>query len=427
MIFQRFLYSLLLTVAMPIIVLRLLWRSRKNPAYRYHILSRFGYYSHQEKQTFAPIKIWIHAVSVGETLAAKPLISELIKHYGNHAVLISSTTPTGFDTVRRLFADKVQQQYFPNDLPWIVNRALSTIQPKLFIAIETEIWPNFWHACYIRKIPIFLVNARLSTRSTARYKKVATLASNTLQKASLIACRTSTDAQYFLQLGAREGAVKVIGDIKWDIQNTQTLQQLGTQFRQQWGENRLVLVAASTHEGEDEPILDLFIQLQQDFDNLLLVIVPRHPERFETVKEQIIQKNLSLQCRSDQQPFLASTQVVLGNSMGEMQAWFAAADLVIMGGSLINVGGHNPMEAAAYGVAVISGPTVHNFTEAFDILTKNNVAFVEENIEALQQQAQRLLANEQHRQQISKVALEIVAQNKGATNRIMERIKSNLL
>jgi len=426
MTLQRLLYSTLLILAMPIIVLRLLWRSRKNASYRQGIKSRFAYYSQAERQGFSEVKIWVHAVSVGETLAAKPLIAALIAHYGDNTVLVTSTTPTGFDTVRRLFTNKVQQHYFPNDLPWLVSHALDCVNPQLFIAIETEIWPNFWHACNKKNIPLLLANARLSTRSTQRYQKILKLVSSTLQQAQLIACRASTDANNFIQLGANKSTVRVIGDIKWDMKNSDKLAQQGKAFRQHWGDERLVIVAASTHEGEDKQILSLFNQLYNNFPTLLLIIVPRHPERFDQVADLIENKQLSLQRRSEQQNFLPTTQVVLGDSMGEMQAWFAAADLVIMGGSLVNVGGHNPMEASAYGVPVISGSAIHNFTEAFDILTQQGVAFVCDDEAALRQQALSLLSQPLLRKKINKIALEIVAQNKGATNRLMEYIKAKV-
>ncbi|MCK5725654.1 MAG: lipid IV(A) 3-deoxy-D-manno-octulosonic acid transferase [Thiotrichaceae bacterium] len=421
MTLQRLIYTLLLTLIMPIIVLRLFWRSRKNPDYRQGMAGRFAYYCSTEKQSFLNVKVWVHAVSVGETLAAKPLILALIAKYGEGAVFVSSTTPTGFATVKRLFSNKVQQHYFPNDLPWLVSRALKAINPQLFIAIETEIWPNFWKACEDQKIPIFLINARLSTRSTARYKKLYSLVSETLQRATLIACRAKKDANNFLEIGALQDNVKVLGDIKWDSQNSEALFLLGQQFKQQW-KGRLVLVAASTHEGEDALILSLYQTLCHDFDHLLLVIVPRHPERFDQVAHLILEADLSLYRRSADTDFITGTDVVLGDSMGEMEAWFSASDLVLMGGSLVNVGGHNPMEAAACGVPVISGPMIHNFTEAFDILTQQNVAYVSKDIDDMTQYAKQLLIDNHLRKTLGKTGLKIVAQNRGATQRLMAKV-----
>jgi 3-deoxy-D-manno-octulosonic-acid transferase len=415
----RLVYTLLLCFLLPVILIRMLWRSFDNKAHRKRLAERFGFFC---KPT-TPTKVWLHAVSVGETMAAKPLIEKLIETYGEQAVLVSSTTLTGSETVQRLFAERVTHHYFPYDLPFMMDRALQQISPEIFVSMETEIWPNCWHYCHQQDIPLVLANARLSTRSTLRYLKVHSFIESVLKNASLIACRNQQDAENFKQLGATDEQVKVVGDIKSDIQLSDENRQKGQIFKQQWGNSRLVLVAASTHEGEDALILEVYAKLKQSIDNLLLVLIPRHPERFSDVRKLIDDDGFVRQDRSEGKPFSSQVEVILGDSMGELMAWFVAADLVFMGGSLVNVGGHNPLEPLACGKAVITGSYYFNFKETYQLLVEQEAAYIAKDTEEFFQQANHLLINNKLCQQMGEKGRAIVNQNKGATHHLLEAIK----
>ncbi len=415
---RRFVYTFILIFLIPILVLRLLWRGIKNPIYRQGLPQRFGFY----KQTETPIQIWIHAVSVGEVIAAKNIVEQLLQQYGEGCILISTITPTGKETVQRLFGNRVQHRYFPYDLPGWANLTLNIIKPKLFVVIETEIWPNFWHACAKRSIPIILANARLSERSTQRYLKIKGLISEALSHASLLACRTQQDASNFHLLGANNKQIKIIGDIKLDQTIDEKYKQLSSSHKDQWGGGRVVLVSASTHEGEDEIILSIYQKLKVQFNDLLLIIIPRHPERFDQVYTLIEQSGLSVQRRTDNQSFNKDTDIILGDTMGEMFAWYLSADLVFMGGSLVPTGGHNPLEPAGCAKAVVSGPYIFNFPAAYGLLQPVDAAIVANDQSDLLSHMQKLLGDRVLMQTMGDRGREVINQHKGATARLMGKI-----
>ncbi len=375
---KRALYSLILYLLFPFVILRLLWKSLSNPAYRQRITERLGLVKIKNNK---PV-IWIHAVSVGETIAAKPLIEALIEQYPDNQILVTTTTPTGSDQVKSLFSDRVAHVYYPYDLPEIVYRFLNRIKPKLLIVIETEIWPNLFAACSKRKIPIIIANARLSDRSTAAYLKIRGLIAETLQHVTTLAVRSQKDADNFKKLGAQTGQIQITGNIKFDIELDKQQIEQGRHRKQQWGITRPVWVAASTHAGEDEEILHIYKSLLNSIEDLLLVLIPRHPERFDQVYELCEELNskeiktarhtqLSQLNKYDdnkgKKKGIDGINIIVGDSMGEMHSWFAAADVVFIGGSLVNTGGHNPLEAIIQGVPVVSGPYMFNFD---DIVTQ---------------------------------------------------------
>lgn len=417
---RRLFYTILLFLLVPLMVLRLLWRSRENPLHRQKIKQRFGFYPSFDQDK--PIVLWLHAVSVGEVMAAKNLVELLLKDYGAGRILITTTTLTGAQTVQRLFADKVQHCYFPYDLPWLIDRSLARVKPSLFAVVETEIWPNFWHGCAKRSIPIVLVNARLSTRATQRYLKFKGLVTETLSYATLLACRNETDAQNFRLLGAPNERVKVMGDIKFDFYINEKYKKIVHGFKQQWGD-KTVLVAASTHQGEDEQILEAYQQLKRDHENLLLIIVPRHPERFDSVYQLIEQTGLKAQRRSNTHVFSPHIDIILGDTMGEMFAWYWSADLVFMGGSLVATGGHNPLEPARCAKAVLSGSQIFNFIAAYDLLQADNAVIIAENNEDVVSHIRDMLADRVALSAMGARAYQVIEQHKGATKRVMEYIK----
>lgn len=356
----RLFYTLAFYLLLPVLVLRLVWRSRLNPAYRQRLGERFGFVPHSPSNK--PL-IWLHSVSVGETIAASPLVEELLKSYPTHGLWITTTTSTGSATVKRLYGERVLHSYFPYDIPQVVQRFLRCVKPQIVLVVETEIWPNLYTACQQQGIPLLLLNARLSARTFQRYQYVHTLTRQTLQAITRIAARSQQDANYFQQLGANAAQLNVCGNLKFALQIPASVREQAQTLKQQWGK-RPIVVAASTHAGEDETVLQTFSRLRQQFPQLLLILVPRHPERFETVYALCTNIASTLR-RSSQQTLTHDTAILLGDTLGELLLWYALADMAFIGGSLIERGGHNPLEAAAFGVPILSGKYTHNFADIF--------------------------------------------------------------
>lgn len=384
----RLIYSAVLYLLLPIILLRLLIKSRKNKGYRLRMAERLGWVPIPPKKEKT---IWLHAVSVGETIAAQPLVERLLRDHPSYSLLITSTTPTGSATVKRLFSNQVRHSYFPYDLPHLVRRFISRINPQILIIVETEIWPNLYAACAQKNIPLLLVNARLSSQSTRQYLHLKRLVSETLSYATLIAVRSEEDRKHFLSLGAPTEKVELTGNIKFDIAVNKEVSKQGKLLKAQWGKERPVWVAASTHAGEDNIILAIFKRLKQSFPTLLLIIVPRHPERFDDVEQLISASKFQTQKRTEHALFRADTDIILGDSMGEMLLWYAAAEFAFIGGSLIETGGHNPLEATALGIPVISGSYTFNFNDVYPPLCDVQIAWIEQDANHIQQRIIKIL------------------------------------
>jgi len=431
---KRLLYSLFLYLIFPIVIGRLYWRGRSNPAYRKRIFERLGFVKIASKK---PV-IWIHAVSVGETNAAQPLINSLISNYSNHCVLVTTTTPTGSERVVNLFSDRVEHVYFPYDLPEIIFRFLGRIKPEILIVVETEIWPNLYASCGKRNIPIVLVNARLSETSTNAYLKIKGLIKETLFNVTKLAVRSEADALSFKKLGAIDSQIKIAGNIKFDFKVDQQQVEKGLLWKQQWGEHRPVLVAASTHEGEDERILNVYKALLHKFSDLLLVLVPRHPERFDGVfqlcqtlenetdgfkvmRHSHVQNQVQSQAHSYTNK---NIDIILGDSMGEMQSWFASADVVFIGGSLVNTGGHNPLEAIAQGKPVASGQYMFNFRDIVPELLTSGLLSVCETDKQLEKKLSELFLLDKSK--VSMKANKLMQQHQGATARLLDIIDESI-
>ncbi len=426
MSFRRILYSLLLYLIFPFVIFRLLWRSRANPAYRQRIAERIGFVKVDSDK---PI-IWVHAVSVGETIAAQPLIEALILQYPNHKILITTTTPTGSDRVKALFGDRVAHVYFPYDLLGAVSRFIKRVKPQLLIVIETEIWPNLYTACHKNEIPLALVNARLSQRSTDKYLKIKPLVAETLANINLIAVRSPADKERFKALGASDDQLSTAGNIKFDFEANVKQVEQGRQWRKQLQHNKQVWVAASTHAGEDGIILATYKTLQKQFPTLLLVLIPRHPERFDdvfqlcTVLESENIKTVRHSQRDDYQNL--QTNIILGDSMGEMQSWFATADVVFMGGSLVETGGHNPLEAIAQGVPVVSGPHMFNFDDIADQLSDAGLLLMGESETKVEEMVVGVLKQQASISDFAKKAEEFMQQHQGVTARLIKQLSKIL-
>ncbi|MEZ5536098.1 MAG: lipid IV(A) 3-deoxy-D-manno-octulosonic acid transferase [Thiolinea sp.] len=423
MSWRRFLYSLAFYLLQPLLWLHLLWRGRKNPAYYRRWSERAGFVDAPENPA-VPV-ICLHAVSVGETMAARPLIEQLLAELPDYQLWITSTTPTGSDTVQRLFGQRVAHSYLPYDTPGAVQRFLKRVQPKILLIMETEVWPNLFAACARKKIPLLLLNARLSSRSLQRYQKVQGLVAETLQKTAVIMARTEQDAEHFRLLGAGPAAVRVSGDIKFDVSAADEVRLKGQHLRERWGK-RPVWCAGSTHEGEDELILSAHLSLRTVFPDLLLILVPRHPERFEAVAGLCRERGISLVRRSNAGQVGPDTAVLLGDSMGELQLWYAASDIAFVGGSLVKVGGHNPLEAVAFAVPVVSGRYIHNFADMYPVLLACGAAELVDSCADLTDHLRYWLSDNVARQTAGQAGRRLLDEHRGVTNGLLTVIRNYL-
>ena len=419
---MRYLYTLLFYLAVPFILLRLFWRSRKEPAYRQRWLERFG---------FTPVIpqhgcIWVHAVSLGETRAALPLIRALQERYRNTPLLITTMTPTGSQQVLDSLGDSVYHVYLPYDLPDAIQRFLLRNKPKLGIIMETELWPNLLYACARNAVPVVIANARLSERSARGYLRFPAFTARTLNCVTLIAAQSRADAARFRDLGFPAERLRVTGNIKYDLPLPLGLTERGNEFRTSVFGLRPVWIAASTHAGEDEIILNAFRLLQLEFPNLLLNLVPRHPSRFDTVADLCQQQNFHLIRRSSNIACHKSTDIFLGDSMGELLLFYAAADVAFVGGSLIPLGGHNILEPALLGLPVLSGPHMFNFAEASQLLIQQQAALQVFDAHSTARQVGRLLRDPNLRRNIGQRSKTAVEANRGALSKLFGIIE-NLL
>lgn len=357
---NRTLYTLLFHLGLPLVALRLFLRSRKAPAYAQRIGERFGL----GLPALKPGGIWVHAVSVGESIAAAPMIRALMQRHPGLPITVTCMTPTGSERIRALFGDQVQHCYLPYDLPWAAARFLDRARPVLGVIMETELWPNHIHQCAKRGIPVTLANARLSERSARGYARFAGLTRPMLEEMSWIAVQTEAEAERFRQLGARPECVSVTGSIKFDLTIDPELLARADDLRNQWqARQRPIWIAASTHAGEDEIVLAAHRQLLEKHPDALLLLVPRHPERFGPMFELCQREGFRTQRRSTGELVTTDTQVLLGDTMGELLFIYALADVAFVGGSLVPNGGHNLLEPAALGKPVLSGPHLFNFLE----------------------------------------------------------------
>jgi len=419
---MRFLYTLLLYLLAPLVLLRLAWRGLRAPAYWRRWPERFGFI----EPPLGKQVIWIHAVSVGEVQAAVPLVRALLEKYPAYSLLLTTVTPTGSAQVTALFGNELAHVYAPYDLPVSVQRFFKRVRPQLAIVMETELWPNLFHACRSRQVPLLLVNARLSARSVAGYRRVKPLVARTLANITEIAAQGEADAARFEQLGAPHERITVSGNLKFEQRIPPSLLERAAVLRRDWGTGRPVWVAASTHEGEDEQLLEVFSQLRKRFADCLLVLVPRHPERFETVAELCRRRGLDVVLRSERRPCDADTQVFVGDSMGELPLFFAAADVAFVGGSLVPHGGHNLLEPAGLGLPVATGPYVFNFTEICDLLLQAGACEKVGNGEELAATLGRWLADANERHRVGEQGRQVVEKNRGALRTVLTMIDRHL-
>ena len=414
---MRILYSLLTYLLQIPVAAYWLFRAVGNRSYRKGIGQRFGIGYPNLSGC-----IWIHAVSVGEVQAAVPLIREIGRRFPRHRLLITTVTPTGAARVKALFGDTVVHLYIPFEMPLAVNRFFDSVKPRLALIMETEIWPNVFHHCAKARIPLIVANARLSQRSVRGYARVRGFARQTLANATLIAAQSEADAERFRSLGAPPDRLRVMGNVKFDMSLPDGLLEQGRALREELGAERPVLIAASTHGGEDEQVLAAFEKLRTGLPELLLILVPRHPERFGTVAELSRQRGLAVVKRSERQACDANTQVFLGDTMGELMLFFAASDVAFVGGSLVPTGGHNVLEPALVGLPVLFGPHMFNFTEIARRLLDAEAAWEVPDGDGLAREAGRLFADPGLREQAGQRGKAVVDANRGALARLLAMI-----
>lgn len=412
---SRFAYTGLLWLLLPYVFFHLWWRSRKQPEYLQHIGERFGRYS---VSCDKPV-IWLHSVSVGETRATVTLVNNLRERYPDHQILLTHTTPTGRAASEQLYGDDVVRVYLPYDYPFAVRRFLRHFRPGIGVLLETEIWFNLIHACQAHSIPLLLLNARLSDRSARRYAQFPGIVRRGLHALHLIAAQTEEDATRLASLANR--AVPVMGNLKFDIEPPPAMLELGRQLRGLFGEKRPVFLAASTREGEEALLLEAL--QHADIEDLLVVIVPRHPQRFEEVASLIEKHGLRMQRRSANEPVSAHTQVVLGDSMGEMFAYYAACDVAFIGGSLLPFGGQNLIEACAVGTPVLIGPHTYNFAQATEQAVANGAAIQIKHAHDLVHQLNILFYDPVQMARMEEAGKSFVSSNCGATRHALAHIE----
>ena len=420
---SRFFYTLIFTLAMPLVLARLYWRGRKAPAYRRRIAERLAI----GLPTPIANGIWLHAVSVGESIAAAPLVLALQQRYPRLPITITCMTPTGSERIRALFGDSVHHCYLPYDLPWLARVFFNRIRPRLAIIMETELWPNFIRQASSRNIPVVLANARLSERSARGYGRLGALTAPMFAELSAVAAQTAPEAERFVALGARPQAVQVTGSIKFDMYLDPALPAQAQAQRQQWGaDKRPVWIAASTHPGEDEQVLRAHRQLLQDFPTGLLILVPRHPERFGPVYELIQQQGLACARRSTGAAVDAACQVLLGDTMGELLFMYGLADCAFVGGSLVARGGHNLLEPAALGVPVLSGPHLFNFQDIAGQLSQGQALVQVSDALTLAAAVARLWQHPEQARAMVAGGQQVLANNQGAVQRLLALLARQL-
>jgi 3-deoxy-D-manno-octulosonic-acid transferase len=413
---MRRLYSAAWWLALPVVLGRLWWRGRKEPGYRRHLSERLGFYD--DVPGARPV-IWVHAVSVGETRAAEPLVEAFLQNYPDHTILLTHMTPTGRATGQALFgkhAPRVMQSYLPYDTGWMVARFIRHFAPRLCVLMETEVWPNLVAQCREHDVPIALVNARLSERSLAKAQRLSALMTEAARGMACVAAQTEADAKRLQQLGAPN--VHVTGSIKFDVTPPDTVLAKGAQMRAQIGE-RPVLLCASTREGEEKLILDALSAA--DLRDTLVIIVPRHPQRFDEVARMIAEKGVTMTRRSQmgEAAVAKDVRVLLGDSMGEMFAYYAACDVAFIGGSLLPLGGQNLIEASALGKPVLIGPHTFNFSAVSEDAIAAGAALRVADAPAMLREALLLLQADDERAAMGKKAKDFAGQHRGATARTM--------
>lgn len=419
---MRTFYSCLFYLLVPFILVRLIWRSFKAPAYRYRWDERFGFYN----EKFVQDVIWFHAVSVGEAEALFPLAKQVQQHYPDAVLLITTTTPTGSARVKAVMKESVVHVYLPYDIPCAVNRFIRCFKPRIAVIMETEIWPNLFACCGKNEIPLYIINARLSEKSARGYQKISALIVPTLAQVKAIAAQTQDDANRFIAIGANDESVKVLGNIKFDVEvSSETIEQ-GLQLKAGLLGGRFVWLIASTHKDEEAIFLEIYKNIKREIPELLLVIVPRHPERFNEVSKLCEQYRLAAVKRTAGLECHWHIDVYLVDTMGELKMLYAAADAAFVGGSMVPVGGHNILEAAAVGTPVLFGPYMANFKDIAEGVLRQDAAIQCRDRNEISNAIIALHADSAYRQSLAEKGRAFVRQNQGAVYRVLALLQQDI-
>lgn len=416
---MRLLYTLVVYFLAPFVLLRLFWLSLKNSACRTRWQERFGFFSWANSDK--PV-LWIHAVSVGEVNAATPIINRLLEQYPRYQIIVTTVTPTGAMTLAQQFENDIKHLYLPYDVPFAVKRFLNIIQPSILITMETEIWPNLYSACQRSDIPILIINARLSEKSSKGYRLVSGLMKQTLMKVNVIAAQTKKDAERFVSFGADKNKVFVTGNLKFDITVPHSVSEQAESLKRYFSVNRLVWIAASTQEGEEEIVISAHKKILKKYPDAILILAPRHPDRINKVAMLCDTAEVKYIKRTEQQRFSREYNVYLLDTLGELQLHYAAAQLAFVGGSLVKTGGQNMMEPASLGLPVISGLHTYNFTEITELLSEQEALILVSNEVELANEVCGLLNDANRRHNIGEKARQVIESNKGNIDRLMEII-----
>jgi 3-deoxy-D-manno-octulosonic-acid transferase len=414
----RCLYGIAFTIILPFVFLRLLWLSRKNRDYRHRWLERVGLFTPPPRLG----GLWLHAVSVGESIAAIPIIKQFQKRFPNVPITVTTTTPTGSKQIQTQLGNSVFHVYFPYDIAWAVKNFLKRCMPAVAMIMETELWPSCLSVCQQQKLPVVLANARLSDLSIVGYQRLGSITTDMLHSLTMVAAQSEMDGERFVSLGLPSDRMSVTGNVKYDIALSDDIEQKAQAVRNVWGLSRPVVIAASTHAGEEELVLEAFSKIRMSYPECLLMLVPRHRERFQKVADVIQAKGFSMVSRSSGAFPRPDTQVYLGDTMGELPLLYAASDIAFVGGSFAEVGGHNTLEPAAVGVPSIVGPHVHNFVEITQKLkaagallqVNDSQSLASAVLDWLKQPSKRIEAGAQGRK--------VVVQNRGAVNKLLDLV-----
>lgn len=419
---MRFLYSIFIWLSVPVVLLRLYWRSFKLPAYRRRIGERLAIHGFKKTQRSV---IWLHAVSFGEMAAAQPMVKLLVTEYPDYQILITNTTPTGSDLARKAFGEQVLNCYLPLDLPGAVKRFLKHVEPQLCVIMETELWPNLLYYTAKANIPIILANARLSLRSFRGYRYIAHMAKQMMHQLTMVAAQTPEDGERFIQLGLSAKQLTITGNIKFDMDISEHVGHEAMLLRRSWGV-RPVWIAASTHQGEEKEVLLAHRELLRSYPDALLVLVPRHPDRFVEVANLCIKEKMSYIKRSLGEVPQSTTQVFLVDTMGELKLFYALCDVAFVGGSLVAAGGHNMLEAAAFAKPILSGPKLDNFVAISSLLIYAEAMLLVNDYATLSESIKLLFQDHELAQRMGEAAFNVVKRNRGALDRHMLLIASLL-
>lgn len=414
---MRFIYNVLIYLAAPMVLLMHLWRGLRDPSYRDRLGERFG---------FGPVlpgdTIWIHAVSVGEVQAAESLVKQLLARHPRHPILLTTVTPTGAARARQLFGNSVLLRYIPLDLPGSVGRFFDRVRPRLAMILETELWPNLFAECGRRKVPLVLASARISPRSIGRYRRLVPLFRQALSHGIVIAAQSEIDAARFRSIGANPARTRVIGNIKFDFQPPSGIEELGLRWRELNAPGRPIWVAGSTHKGEEDMILDAHRAVLRRFPDALLLLVPRHPQRFEVARELLKRRGEAYTNRSSGTAIPRATSIMLGDTMGELMMFYAAADVAFVAGSLVPIGGHNLLEPASLGRPVLTGPHNFNNDAAVCLLLEAGATRIVADARQLAEAVSDLLGDNELRTSVGAAGRGVLDANRGAVDRLLKLV-----